>query len=388
MNIWIKRFVVVSAAWVFAGTAASGQDVGALHNGNWNDPTIWTTGTVPGSSNNVYIGSTFPAGSAAIATVTLTQNQSAGNLTLGDGAGTSGTVNLGSNTLTVANSLTIGLNGGLGSITEGAGGSFTASTVNVESSNSFTFGSKDVTGTLFVYSGSTATTSATGNVTGYVNVLSGSTLNLGADLSLSGTNPPALDVENTGSVVNMNGHNITAPSIYLGQFGDQPVTLNRGSTPGSLTTGTLFIAQNTLNLIASDSIGALNLDNNATVTTAATGNVTGSAMIDSGSTLNLGANLNLSNGFIDLENIGSSINAHGFAITTSSLQLGLFDPGATTVTDAGTLTLGSLYLNNGSTLTAHGGDSVSSLLSLTNGAVLTVQQVGGIGLTLARRRRA
>ena len=134
MNIWIKRFVVISAAWVFAGAAASAQDVGAINNGNWNDPTIWTTGTVPGSSNNVYIGSTFPAGSAAIATVTLTQNQSAGNLTLGDGAGTSGTVSLGSNTLTVANSLTIGLNGGLGSITEGAGGSFTASTVNVESS--------------------------------------------------------------------------------------------------------------------------------------------------------------------------------------------------------------------------------------------------------------
>jgi len=48
------------------------------------------------------------------------------------------------------------------------------------------------------------TTTATGNVTGNVSV-SGSTLNLGANLSIS----DELDVEYTGSVLNMNGNNIT-----------------------------------------------------------------------------------------------------------------------------------------------------------------------------------
>jgi hypothetical protein len=111
MTGWMKSLVVFMAAWVMASAAASAQNVGAKASGNWIDPTIWTTGTVPNSSNNAFIGSTTPAGCAAMATVTLVQNQSAANLTLGDGNNTSGTVDLGSNKLTIGDTLTIGLNG-------------------------------------------------------------------------------------------------------------------------------------------------------------------------------------------------------------------------------------------------------------------------------------
>lgn len=45
---------------LFAATQLVAQNTGAISNGNWNDPTIWTVGTVPGASNNVYIGSTTP----------------------------------------------------------------------------------------------------------------------------------------------------------------------------------------------------------------------------------------------------------------------------------------------------------------------------------------
>jgi hypothetical protein len=378
MNKFIKGLVLVATAWAAAGAGASAQDVGATTSGNWNDPTIWTTGTVPGSSNNVFIGSTTPSGSAPIATVTLTQDQSALNLTLGDGNNTHGTLDLGSHTLNIGNALTIGLSGGLGTVVEGPGGSFTASAVNVESSNSFTFGAKDATAILSVFSGSTATTTAVGNVTRDVNVFSGSTLNLGANLNLGSSGQ--LDVENTGSVLNMNGHKISAGTILLGQFGDQAVTLNRGTPAGSLTATNLYIAQGTLDLIPADRITNLNLDNGATVTTAATSNITGAVNVTSGATLNLGADLHAGN--IDVENTGSVINANGHAISGISLILGHFDTQATTVTNAGPVRVELLLLDHGSTLTVPGGSKATSEVSLSNGSVLTVQQSHGVGLSL------
>jgi hypothetical protein len=382
MTRFIKGFVVILAVWAAASTGASAQDVGATTNGNWNDPTIWTTGTVPGSSNNVLIGSTVPpapTGSASIVTVTLTQNQSASNLNLGDGNNTHGTLNLGSNTLTISNVLTIGQTGGLGTITRTTG-SFTAATVNVESTNSFTFGSNDVTTNLFVFSGSTATTAAVGNVTSMANVLSGSTLNLGANMNLGANGQ--LDVENTGSVLNLNGFNASAGTILIGQFGQQPVTVLRGATPGSLTANTMYVANNTLNLVASDQItGLLNLNTNANVTTASTGNVTGNVEVLSGSKLNLGADLVTPSGIVDLQD-GGSINANGHAISAINLQVGFFGTGATSVTNAGNVSVESLFLAHGSTVSLQGGSSVSSLLSLDGGSTLNVVQTNGIGLSV------
>ncbi len=138
--------------WSMAGVASFGQDTGAMSNGNWNDPTIWTGGSVPSSSSNVYIGSTYPTGGDATATVTLTQAQFADNVYMGDGSGSSGTLNLGNSLLTITNTLYFGKNAGGGTIVEGTNGSFTAQTVHVDSQNSLTFGAHDVAKNLTLYS--------------------------------------------------------------------------------------------------------------------------------------------------------------------------------------------------------------------------------------------
>src|SRR5262249_35152264 len=79
---------------------------------------------------------------------------------------------------------------------------------------------------------------------------------------------------------------------------------------------------------------------------------------------------------------GGSINANGHAISAVNLQVGVFGTGATSVTNAGDVTVGSLYLAHGSSVSLQGGSSVSSLLSLAGGSTLTVQQSGGIGLSV------
>jgi hypothetical protein len=53
-----------------------------------------------------------------------------------------------------------------------------------------------------------------------------------------------------------------------------------------------------------------------------------------------------------------------------------------TVADTGKMTIGDLYVGHGTALTMHGGDLVSSLIDLSGGSVLTVDQVGGHGLML------
>ena len=261
--------VLALAAW--AGPARA-QDVGANSSGNWETASIWTTNSVPGASNNVYIGSTYPGGAAATATVTLTANEVAKNLNLGFGNGTSGTLNLGSKALTVSGEVLLGI-GGTGSITEGAGGSFTAASL-YSSASSITFGANDAVGYLQIENGSAATTSATGNVTsnGSIYVISGSTLTLGAALNISG----ALSVQDSGSTLSANGHGITSNQLYVGW---------NGSSAASLT-------------------------------------------------------------------------------------------------NAGPVTTTDLYVGNGSSLTLHGGDVVNSLIDLKGGSTLTVQEVGGTGLTL------
>ena len=98
----IGRIILISATWVLCGTASFAQDVGAITNGDWSDGTIWTTGTAPGSSNNVYIGSNYPSGSASTVTVTVSLSESAGNLYVGDSGGDVGTLDLTGGVLTVS----------------------------------------------------------------------------------------------------------------------------------------------------------------------------------------------------------------------------------------------------------------------------------------------
>jgi hypothetical protein len=328
MNGWLKLIIVASVGLAVGGVGAGAwaQDVGAVSSGNWNTGSIWTSGTVPGSSNNVYIGSTYPSGSAATATVTLTQNQAAQNVYLGYGAGTSGTLNLGNNTLTISGGLTIGQSGGIGILQEGSGGSFTAYSLSIDGGNSLTMGSNDTVKTMYLTNGATATTTTAGNVTIIANVSSGSTLNLGADTSLSSE----LVVADQGSVLNMNGHALSVYEGFLGDTGTSPVTVEN---QGNIAATYLYVGNGmTYNLLAGDKITNFELDH-AT------------------STLN--------------------------GAVTNLLQYGA---SAATVAET-PMTLSSVSLDQGSTLTLHGGDVISSVISLTNSSLLTVRETNGTGLT-------
>ena len=218
MRKWFKPFIILGASWMTAG-AATAQDTGAIASGGWDNPSTWTGGTVPGSANNVFIGSTYPTGAAATATVTIsTLDEKANNLYLGYGSGNSGTLDLVGHKLTVTGDISIGLavsggtTGGIGVINESSGGSFQAASVQVRSGNSLTFGANDVASGLLVAGGSTVTTTATGNVTSGVAMAGAGVLNLGADMTLTMTTAGTgqLTATGTGTTINMNGHALNA----------------------------------------------------------------------------------------------------------------------------------------------------------------------------------
>lgn len=185
---------------------------------------------------------------------------------------------------------------------------------------------------------STATTSATANVTGSVNVSYNSTLTLGADLNVTG----AVSVGFDNSTLNAQGHNITADSLSLGYFnaGVNIRLLNRGNltitnlnvaqdfnlTPVDRVTNFNLIWGNT-SLGAGVSVQSLGLSNDATATTTASGNITGSVYVTNnnniGTRLTLGADLTLS-GPITAWGHTITIDAQGHNITANSLSFEYF----------------------------------------------------------------
>jgi hypothetical protein len=186
--------------------SAVAQDVGAAASGNWATSATWLGGIIPGQSNNVYIGSTNPSGAVSTATVTVSvSDMLANNLYLGYGNGTNGTLVLDGYKVLVFNTLAIGKTGGTGTISESNGGSFQTANLEIHNGNALTFNASDVAKSVLVDTGST--------------------LELGASASFSGI----VDVRNTGSVLNLNGNNLSAQYVYLGYNGGQAVTLDRGA---------------------------------------------------------------------------------------------------------------------------------------------------------------
>ena len=219
---------------------------------------------------------------------------------------------------------------------------------------------------------------AAGNVTESAAVYSGSTLTLGADMSLTG----GLDVTDNGSTLDMGGHAVSASTIWLGWYGGSPTVLNRGP----LTANDLYVGNQTFNLIATDAVSNLHLSNGAGVlvatnalnsvdlssasalTTAAVGNVTGSAAVYSGSTLTLGADMSLTGG-LDVADNGSTLDMGGHAVNASTIWLGWYG-GSPTVLNRGPLTANDLYVGN-QTFNLIATDAVSNL-HLSNGAGVLV----------------
>ncbi len=60
MTKWSRQLAFTVAAWAAASLSARAQ-TGAITSGNWETPSIWTGGTVPGLGDLVYIGSTYPS---------------------------------------------------------------------------------------------------------------------------------------------------------------------------------------------------------------------------------------------------------------------------------------------------------------------------------------
>jgi len=173
--------------------AATATNYGAATSGTWGSASTWTPSSgFPGSGDNALIGSTYPAGAAATASVTLGGSQSVSSLYLGYGSATSsGTLNLAGNYLNVISGLYLGDSGGSGTIIEN-GGSF--STPN-----------------LYLYSGNSLVLGASDTVTSSVSLSTSSTLTLGESMTLNSQ----LDVEQ-GSTLNMAGNGLSAPNVLLG----------------------------------------------------------------------------------------------------------------------------------------------------------------------------
>ena len=375
MGKWTRQIAFIVAAWAAANLTSRAQDTGAISNGIWEDPTIWTAGTVPGSSNNVYIGSTYPSGAAATATVTLTQAEDANNVYLGNGSGTNGTLNVVGNSLVVLGSLYVGVGGGVGTIQE-SGGALDAVSAYVYNGNSLTLGTFDGVGYLQLNNGSTARTTTSGNIGGAIDVFTGSTLNLGNSINTGYSSGNYLNVQDSGSVLDMNGHSVTTGAIEFGWNGSSAVTIQN---QGTIATQSFFLGNGMIySFLSTDSVGIANVSG-ATLTTAATGNITADASVFLGGTLNLGANLNLIGGGLVVD-LGGTVDAHGHGITVSFLSVG--SAGTASLLNAGPVQVTDLDIGSGSTLTLHGGDVVNTQMLLTGGSVLDVQETNGTGLTL------
>ncbi len=314
------------------------QDIGAIASGNWNNSTIWTSGSVPGAGNNVYIGSNYPSGAVLSASIALTQNQQAQSVYLGYSTGSSGILDLGSSTLAVGN-LYVGYNG-TGSVLRSTG-SISATNLSINSGSSFSFGSGD---------------------------------------TVSGS----IDVE-TGAILNTQNYNSTTNTVYLGYYSSSTGTLNLGSS--TLTVGNMYVGYNGTGIVTrtTGSISATNFYVNSgssfsfgsgdaivslsmtggSATTAATSNITSSVGLNL-STLTLGADLLLSSN-IDIEN-GSTLNAQGHNITANQIQLGTsYQDGAWSLTNRGNL--------NAPTLSVYG--QALNLTASDNVQYFNVSGVGG-----------
>ena len=253
------------------------------------------------------------------------------------------------------------------------------------SNSSTVFGATNIVNYLELSNSSVATTAATGNVTANAIVYSGSTLTLGANLSLTG----GLDVRGSGAILDMGGHTATAVTVLLGWNDGQPISVqNRGT----LLTTNLYVGNQTFDLIATDSISNLYLSS-AMLTTAATGNVTANAIVYSGSTLTLGANLSLTGG-LDVRGSGAILDMGGHTATAVTVLLGWNDGQPISVQNRGTLlttnlyvgnqtfdliatdTVSNFYLSNSSTV--FGATNIVNYLELSNSSVATTAATGNV----------
>ncbi|WP_425396146.1 pectate lyase [Aeoliella sp.] len=273
---------------------------GAVTDGDWSNPATWTpAGGPPSNGDVVNIGSNSPAGSAAMAAVSLTGNESATSLFLGGSPGTEGTLDLGSFELALSSALVIGT--GVGNVTRTTGH----------------FEVPDLT----LLGGNSLTLSADDSITHGVQVTgTSSQLTLGAPMMLS----LDLSIQNDGTV-DLANQDLSVRNLFLGWSGVGFNLLNDAAINVSATTfirGTdytfdaddsitdLYLNDATATLDPATEVRNLVIQNGGMLTTVSETSVTASAAVDGATSqltlvapLTLSSDLNISNdGTVDLAN--------------------------------------------------------------------------------------
>jgi hypothetical protein len=211
-----------------------------------------------------------------------------------------------------------------------------------------------------------------------VSVSGGSTLALGAGLSL-GTGSLAV----TGGTVAAGGNPLSAQNVYL----DGAWALsNRGTltAPGYLQVGSQSFAFQAGDVVKDLYVGGSGTAT-ASVTTAASGNVTGNVYVygptNGAGTLTLGAPLTLdANNALSVAR-GGTVNAQGRAITAGYVYLGYTGSaadGPAIVQNAGTLTASQgVYLGSGTQVALGQGTSSVGSVNLVDNSILALRTAGG-----------
>jgi hypothetical protein len=380
MNRPYLHLAAVAAALLSITASASAADIGAVANGNWNSVNTWSSESIPGTSDNAFIGSTTPNTALAIAVVSLIQDTTAGNVYLGHDTGTSGTLALGDSVFT-ASTLYFGYVGA-GAITRGTG-HLNVTTFDIRN-GSFTPALSDV-------------------ITNIVTVSHGSSFSIAQNLSLS----DYLNIQDAGTTFDAQGHNLIATNqILLGWNGNgSPSLLSRGT----ITTANLFVrnqnfqltsadavstftlATGTTNLSGAAAVNGLFLQTNAVGTIAATSNVVQRISVQSGSSLTLSADMNLSD-YLDIRDSNTVVDAQGHNLTASNqILLGWNGTGNPSLLNRGAITTPNLNVRNQSfqltsadsvgTFTLSTGTTNLSGGAAVNGLFLQTNAVGTIAAT-------
>lgn len=152
--------------------------------------------------------------------------------------------------------------------------------------------------------------------------------------------------------LNLSNFTLSAFDLYLGSDGGGTATIQRNPTGKLSVSDYILVTGNSFSFAAGDVTRSLSLSTNsrgptpATVTTAATGNVTYNVSVDPGNTLTLGAALNLkTNGFGTLD-LRGTLAANGKAITGGEVDLGRYGGPYAITGGRGALTAYELHVSS------------------------------------------
>jgi hypothetical protein len=125
------------------------------------------------------------------------------------------------------------------------------------------------------------------------------------------------DGSGNSGTVDLNGFNLFANYLYLGNGGTGAIQRTGG---GTFSVGAHFyVNYGTFTFAPGDAVAEIDLSSfyGTSATTAATGNITGTASVPTSTTLTLGAKLTLSSQLI----LSGTLNANGYALSAPTVQI-------------------------------------------------------------------